>query len=202
MAEEAVTPGQDSVADEVTEPEAATQETPEDVEAPVLAEEPATVAAAESVGEESEPVLPVADAAEDVVEQAPEESVPDETLASGEAGEPKVTLADVDREAVEEGAETQQPDWSVDRLRELVGVLANMAGEATQQERNARTLTFKLRAMLQGMPNTRRVDMMAAWLRAALEAVTQSATQVQQQASKTIPASAFQPAKKASSVED
>jgi hypothetical protein len=107
----------------------------------------------------------------------------------------KLTLADVDREAAEAEAQVQEPAWNVGQLRELVGVLSTMAGEATQQERNARTLTFKLRAMLQGMPNTRRVDMMAAWLRTALDAVTQSATQVQQ-ASKTIPASAFQAARK------
>jgi hypothetical protein len=112
----------------------------------------------------------------------------------GPAEDKKVTLADVDREVAEDEA-FQEPDWNVGQLRELVGVLGNLAGEATLQERNARTLTFKLRAMLQGMPNTRRLDMMAAWLRTALEAVSQSAEQVQQ-ASKTIPASAFQPTRK------
>ena len=162
---------------------------------------PVDVAAPEA--EEPEPAIE--EHVEEGVEQVIEEPPTAETAAPGEAEEQKVTLADVDRETAEEAAKTQQSDWNVGQLRELVGVLASMAGEATQQERNARTLTFKLRAMLQGMPNTRRVDMMAAWLRAALEAVTQSATQVQQQASKTIPASAFQPSKKeraGSSVEE
>ncbi len=111
------------------------------------------------------------------------------------AEEEKITLADLDREAAEEEARRQGAEWNVGQLRELVQVLASMAGEATRQERNARTLTFKLRAMLEGMPSTRRVDMMAAWLRAALEAVSQKATEVQQ-ASKTLPASAFGAARK------
>lgn len=127
-------------------------------------------------------------------EEAEAEPAGDDSVAPVAVGEQKVTLADVDREVAEEEA-LQEPDWNVSQLRELVGVLGNLAGEATLQERNARTLTFKLRAMLQGMPNTRRLDMMAAWLRTALEAVSQSAAQVQQ-ASKTIPASAFQPARK------
>jgi hypothetical protein len=109
----------------------------------------------------------------------------------------KVTLADVDREAAEEEEASQEPesDWNVQQLRELVRVLSNMAGEATQQERHARTLTFKLRLMLEGMPNTRRVDMVSAWLGAALEAVSQSALQVQQE-SKIISTRSFQPTRK------
>ena len=45
------------------------------------------------------------------------------------------------------------------------------------------------------MPNTRRVDMVSAWLGAALEAVSQSAMQVQQE-SKTLSARAFQAPRK------
>ena len=202
MAEDATTQAQDSAVEEATEPETTAQEAPEAVEEPSSEDAvPVDVAAPEA----EEPTPAIEEHVEEGVEQAIEEPPTAETAAPGEAEEQKVTLVDVDREAAEEAAETQQSDWNVGQLRELVGVLASMAGEATQQERNARTLTFKLRAMLQGMPNTRRVDMMAAWLRAALEAVTQSATQVQQQASKTIPASAFQPSKKeraGSSVED
>jgi len=105
-------------------------------------------------------------------------------------------LADTDDETTEEANVPEarpETDWNLEQLRELAGVLAMMANEATHEERNARTLTYKLRAMLQGMPNTRQVDMMAAWLRTALEAITQSANQVQE-ASKTIPSSAFHPA--------
>ncbi len=133
--------------------------------------------------------------------QAPEAPVPIEEVAAEApaaaetiAGDEKLALDDVDRQAAEE-AQGQESDWNLSQLRELVRVLSSMASEATQQERNARTLTFKLRAMLQGMPNTRRVDMMAAWLRAALEAVAQAAAQVQQ-ASKTLPASTFQAARR------
>jgi len=122
-------------------------------------------------------------------ERSEDASVADASLVLGAETAERLTLADVDREAAEEVWE-QKPDWNLEQMRALAGMLAKLVGEATQQERNARTLTFKLRAMLQGMPNTRRVDMMAGWLRAALDAVTQSAVQVQQ-ASKTIPASAF-----------
>jgi hypothetical protein len=108
----------------------------------------------------------------------------------------KITLAEVDREAAEEEA-LREPDWHLGHLRELADVLAKMTGEATQQERNARTLTYKLRAMLQGMPTTRRVDVMADRLRSALEAIAKSANQVHQ-ASKTLPASAFQASRKSS----
>jgi hypothetical protein len=108
----------------------------------------------------------------------------------------KITLADVDREVAEEEA-MQAPDWHLGHLRELADVLGKMTGEAAQQERNARTLTYKLRAMLQGMPTTRRVDVMAARLRSALETIAQSANQVHQ-ASKTLPASAFQASRKGS----
>ncbi|SRR5579883_2211540 len=106
----------------------------------------------------------------------------------------KITLADVDREVAEEEA-MRDPDWHLGHLRKLADVLGKMTGEATQQERNARTLTYKLRAMLQGMPTTRRVDVMAARLRSALETIAQSANQVHQ-ASKTLPASAFQASRK------
>lgn len=158
-----------------------------EVPAPEAANEAGQAAAQE--GEVQPPAAP------ESAEQTADEPAPGETLAPvGDSGE-GVTLADVDREAAEEAASVQEPAWNLEQLRELVRVLSSMTGEATQQERNARTLTFKLRALLQGMPNTRRVDMMAAWLRAALEAITQSAIQVQQ-ASKTIPASAFQPARR------
>jgi hypothetical protein len=94
------------------------------------------------------------------------------------AGAPvrKITLADVDREAAEEAA-LQGPTWDIGQLRILAEVLAAIAGEAAQQERNARNLHYKFRLMLQGMPDTRR-DMMAAWMRAALGAISTSATQV------------------------
>lgn len=100
----------------------------------------------------------------------------------------KITLADVDREAAEEAAQ-QEPAWNLEQLRVLAEVLTALAGEAAQQERNARTLNYKLRMMLQGMPDTRR-DMIAAWLRAALGAVSTSATQVIQ-ASKPLQSSLF-----------
>jgi hypothetical protein len=90
-----------------------------------------------------------------------------------------VTLAEVDREAAEEAA-LQGPSWDVEQLRGLAELLTVMAGEATQQERYARTLDYKLRMMLHGMPNTRRVDMMAASMRAVLGAISRSATQVLQ----------------------
>jgi hypothetical protein len=90
-----------------------------------------------------------------------------------------ITLADVDREAAEE-VQALEAGWNLESLEELARVLSSMAGEATLQERNARTMDYKLRALLQGLPDTRRVDMMAAWLRAVLEAVTQSANQVRQ----------------------
>jgi hypothetical protein len=98
----------------------------------------------------------------------------------------KMTLADVDREAAEEAA-MQAAVWDIEQLRVLVEVLTAIAGEAAQQERNARTLHYKLHAMVQGMPDTRR-DMLAAWMRAALGAISTSATQVIQ-ASKPLQAS-------------
>lgn len=101
----------------------------------------------------------------------------------------KITLADVDREAAEE-APALVAGWNLEHLEELARVLSTMAGEATLQERNARTMDYKLRALLQGLPDTRGVDMMAAWLRAVLEAVTQSAHQVRQ-ASKALQVSAL-----------
>ena len=104
-----------------------------------------------------------------------------------------VALADVEREAGEEGL-PQEPAWNVAQLQELARMLAHMAGEATLQERNARTMNYKLVALLQGQPNTRGVDMLAAWLRAVLEAVTQSASQVRQ-ASKALPVRAFSSSK-------
>ncbi len=100
----------------------------------------------------------------------------------------QITLAEVDREAAEEAAR-QAPTWNLEQLRVLAEVLTAIAGEAAQQERNARTLNYKLRMMLQGMPDTRR-DMIAAWLRAALGAVSTSATQVIQ-ASKPLQGNAF-----------
>jgi methyl-accepting chemotaxis protein len=108
----------------------------------------------------------------------------------------KITLAEIDREVAEEEA-LREPEWHLGHLRELADVLGKMTGEATQQERNARTLTYKLRAMLQGMPTTRGVDVMAERLRSALEAIAQSANQVHQ-ASKTLPASAFQASRRSS----
>ncbi len=87
-----------------------------------------------------------------------------------------ITLADVDREAAEEAA-LQAPTWNVEHLRVLLEVLTAIASEAAQQERHARTLSYVFGRMLQGMPDTRR-DMMAAWIRAALGAISTSATQV------------------------
>ncbi len=186
---------------ETAQPAEAALPTPEEAgaEVPVPAEPEASEAEAvetsaeaqvETPAEAPEASAPVAPA-----EQSETEVVAADAAAPGAAEEKPVTLADLDREVAEEEALFQESAWNVNHLRELVGVLGSLAGEATQQERNARTLDFKLRAMLQGMPNTRRLDMMAAWLRTALEAVNQSAGQVQQ-ASKTIPASAFQPARR------
>ncbi len=96
---------------------------------------------------------------------------------------------------------SEESDWNVAQLQELARMLADMAGEATLQERNARTMNYKLVALLQGQPNTRGVDMLAAWLRTALEAVTQAANQVRQ-ASKSLPASAFASSKSDSAEPD
>jgi hypothetical protein len=168
---------------------------------PEEASEP-TAKKSEEAGESAAPEGEASSAAAESAEQGEAEML--EKVEGGEAepardvavvpvaeGDRWLTLADVDREAAEE-AQMQEPDWDLWQLRELMRVLVSMAGEASQQERNARTLTFKLRSMVQGMPNTRRVDMMAGWLRVALEAVAQSAAQVQQ-ASKMMPNSAFQP---------
>jgi hypothetical protein len=180
-------------AEPAPEPAANAEETTaQESEAAVETPAPEASAEADAAAPEGEAPLPMMAEADEQAEEAP-------ALAGDEAPivaeEKKITLADVDREAAEEEDQRQGLDWDVGQLRDLVQVLSSMAGEATRQERNARTMTFKLRAMLQGMPTTRRVDMMAAWLRAALEAVSQSATEVQQ-ASKTIPASAFQGARK------
>jgi hypothetical protein len=100
----------------------------------------------------------------------------------------KITLADVDRE-VEEEAALQEPTWNMEHLRVLLEVLTAVASEAAQQERHARTLSYVFGRMLQGMPDTRR-DMMAAWIRAALGAISTSATQVIQ-ASKPLQTGSF-----------
>ncbi len=173
---------------------------PEPVAAPP-AEEAAEAAAAAPAAEVSEAETPAsaaglseasALAASEPSAPRADDPVPDP--AGDAAGGPRewLTLADLDREVAEE-ALAQEPGWNLEHLRELAGLLARMAGEATQQERNARTLTFKLRSTLQGMPKTRRVDMIAGWLRAALDAMAQAAGQVQL-ASKPLPASAFHPA--------
>lgn len=203
--------GQAAEAEAVTSPEGEVAEAASSVSEPAEAsaaegaQEPAAEASDQPAGEEQAPAGEEPKPAEQAeveqvevkveAEQVEAEPALDDAAALVAVEEKKITLADVDREAAEEVALLEEPDWDVEQLRELVKVLGSLAGEATQQERNARTLTFKLRAMLQGMPNTRRVDMMAAWLGTALEAVSQSAAQVQQ-ASKTIPASAFQPARK------
>jgi hypothetical protein len=213
---EASAPTQEGSASEVAAAPPEGQGAEEPVPEPAAqALEPAADAEVEAIAGEAEAAAPVEALPETAPESAaavlmdveplpamdePARQVEDEPTSDAQAvvtgaGDQKITLADVDREAAEEEAPVPEPDWDVGQLRELVGVLASMAGEATQQERNARTLTFKLRAMLQGMPNTRRIDMIAAWLRTALEAVTQSAAQVQQ-ASKPMPASAFQPVRK------
>ena len=168
----------------------------EAVPAAELAPTEATAAAELAAPDTDAPEAVLAEVTTPVEEVAAQEQPVPEQMAAPEAAEKsKITLADVDREVAEEEAAAQEPAWNLEQLRELVQVLATMAGEATQQERHARTLAFKLRSMLQGMPNTRRVDMVSAWLGAALEAVSQSANQVQQ-ASKPIPASAFPSSKK------
>ncbi len=182
----------------VAEPEAAASaETPlaeaaaETSEAAAPETEERASAAVEGAGQTEQP--PALSEPETLIDGmgTPQVSEDAPTLAEGKL----LTLADVDREAAEEEARVQEPAWNLEQLRELVQVLSRMAGEATQQERHARTLTFKLRLMLQGMPNTRRIDMVTAWLGTALEAVAQSAVQVQQ-ASKTLPTRAFQPPRK------
>ena len=153
----------------------------------------------EAANESKEPVTSEGRAAEVslAVDQEPALSPVPEVPPAGGVTEPEqITLADVDREAAEE-EQVLGSTWNIEHLEELAQVLSTMAGEATLQERNARTMNYKLRALLQGLPDTRRVDMMAAWLRAVLEAVTQSANQVRQ-ASKALQVSALASA----SVED
>jgi hypothetical protein len=125
------------------------------------------------------------------VSEAPEPSFAEDALpAIGDQSESNSGALTADEfESGEEGL-SQESGWNVAQLQELARMLADMAGEATLQERNARTMNYKLVALLQGQPNTRGVDMLAAWLRTALEAVTQAANQVRQ-ASKSLPASAF-----------
>ncbi len=147
-----------------------------------------------AVSNEAGPETGVTDTAEAVDERVtpgepellPEQDAAAESTAS-ESG--TGTPIDVNCEAVGDEQE-QESGWDVEQLGELARVLSKMAGEAAQQERNAYTMEYKLRAMLQGMPETRRVDIMAAWLRAALEAVAQSANQVCQ-ASKALSVSAL-----------
>lgn len=132
--------------------------------------------------------------ASEPVEQAPEPEMAQDALTEVDTrSEPESAApATVEHEEEEEEEEAlaQESAWNVAQLQELAQMLSQMAGEAMLQERNARTMDYKLLALLQGLPDTRGVDMMATWLRAVLEAVTQSANQVRQ-ASKALPVSAF-----------
>ncbi|HLW00424.1 MAG TPA: hypothetical protein VKT82_17290 [Ktedonobacterales bacterium] len=206
-----------TIVEESTEPEAAAEQAKEpEVEAAPPTETPKAEAetpeetseAAAPAGEQQDQETPPVEEPAPVVEQpdvsaevtdasaaTQDESSAEEQRDESPVEEQKVTLADVDREAAEEEQPPQELEWNVAQLRELVQMLSTMAGEATQQERHARTLSFKLRLMLEGMPNTRRVDMVSAWLGAALEAVSQSAMQVQQE-SKIISTRPFQPPRK------
>ena len=154
-----------------------------------LDEQPSSILTA-STSEEEASAGPTEQASE-----APEPSPAED--ASAENGDQEALTRDAptadEREEAEE-ALVQEPGWNVAQLQELAQMLAQMAGEATLQERNARTMNYKLVALLQGQPNTRGVDMLAAWLRTVLEAVTQSAAQVRL-ASKSLRVGAFSSSK-------
>ncbi|HEU5200714.1 MAG TPA: hypothetical protein VFU32_13830, partial [Ktedonobacterales bacterium] len=129
------------------------------------------------------------------VSEAPAPSLAEDTSPEiDDQSEPKSDALTADELEAAEERLSEEPGWNVVQLQELARMLADMAGEATLQERNARTMNYKLVALLQGQPNTRGVDMLAAWLRTVLEAVTQSANQVRQ-ASKSLRVSAFSSSK-------
>jgi hypothetical protein len=193
---EAIIASEGSSRDEAAEPEDASQQegqgaepdedTHDEGSAPSPADESLSGTATEAPGGEE-----VQAAAAEPAEQSPlPEMAQAASIEMDTRSEPEnAALPIIDHEEEEE-ALAQESAWNVAQLQELAQMLSQMAGEAMLQERNARTMDYKLLARLQGLPDTRGVDMMAAWLRAVLEAVTQSANQVRQ-ASNALPVSAF-----------
>jgi hypothetical protein len=185
-------PSQDEVAEPASEAEQEGQDVGmveegyEEASASAQATEQPSDTTIESANEEE-----VSTEATEPVSEASEPSRAEEASSEiDDQSESKSDVLTVDELEIGEEVLSQEPDWNVAQLQELARMLSYMAGEATLQERNARTMNYKLVALLQGQPNTRGVDMLAAWLRTALEAVTQAANQVRQ-ASKSLPASAF-----------
>lgn len=194
---EAIIASEGSSKDEAAEPEDASQQEGQGIEpdeesheegsAPSPADESLSETATEAPGGEEVQAAASAPAEQSLDPEMTQEDASTEIdTHSGPESAARIT---VEHEEEEEALE-QESAWNVARLQELAQMLSQMAGEATLQERNARTMDYKLLARLQGLPDTRGVDMMAAWLRTFLEAVTQSANQVRQ-ASKALPVSAF-----------
>jgi hypothetical protein len=197
---EAIKASEGSSKDEAAPPEDASQQEGQGAEpdedsyeegsAPSLANESLSETATESPSEEEVQAEAAEPAEQSPLPEMAQEDASTEIDPQSEPESAALTTIEHEKEEEEDEALAQESAWNVARLQELAYMLSQMAGEATLQERNARTMDYKLLALLQGLPDTRGVDMMAAWLRAFLEAVTQSANQVRQ-ASKALPASAF-----------